>query len=103
MTEDTRKPAEWLEDEIPGEVYIKPNLEMKLTDKQKKDCRDIVLEIKKFGINQRQLVFLIDLLALEIENMDSVRRIREVLRSEREKLPDAASSGLIIPKSDLDL
>lgn len=99
----TEEPVPFLEDEAKaGVVYIKPNLEMKLTDRQKNECRQIVAEIKKFGVTQRQLIFLIDLLVLELENMDSVRRIREVLRQEREQLKDQqqVDSGLILPTKD---
>lgn len=107
MTEEEQKPVEWLEDADqgldPSAVYIKPNLEMKLTDKQKSSCREIVQEIKKFGVNQRQLMFLLDLLVLELENMDSVRRLRGALRAEREELVEEKKSDLILGSSDLDL
>lgn len=101
-TEQT--PADFIEDEErPGVAYIKPNLEMALSDVKKKECREIVREIKDFGVSQRQLLFLIDLLALELENLEATKRIRESVRGEREKMnvPDSSppdiSGGLILP------
>lgn len=96
MTDDaSEKPAEFMEEEQPGVAYIRPHLEMKLTDKQRLECREIVKEIKTFGVNQRQLLFLIDLLALELENNDATRRIRAAVIETREKMPE--KSGLILP------
>lgn len=109
MTTDTKSdlqvPANWIDDEAqPGVQYIKPNIEINLSDKKRQECREIVKEIKNFGINQRQLLFLIDLLALEVENLDLARDIRDVVRTHREKLPEStkdipgSSGGIIIPK-----
>jgi hypothetical protein len=98
MTEDKKQePVEFFEDEKPGEVYIRPNLDMKLSDRHKTECREIVSEIKKFGINQRQLLHLIDLLAMEVENNDVMRNLRQVTRDARERSSDTEPSGLIIP------
>lgn len=96
MTDEV-KPAEFMEEEQPGVAYIRPHMEIKLNDKQRHECREIVREIKKFGVNQRQLLFLIDLLALELENNDHMRRIRSAVVETREKMNDAQSSGIIIP------
>lgn len=83
------KKVDFLEDEPEeGQVYIKPRLETKLTDKKKKECRDIVLEIKNFGVNQRQILYIIDLLALELERNEDMRRIREAVVGIRQELPD---------------
>lgn len=42
--------------------------------------RDIVKEINIFGINERQRLFLIYLLALEIENASHMRDVTTVVR-----------------------
>lgn len=101
MTDDNAtssqpQPVEFFEDEQPGEVYIKPRLDMKLSDKHKSECRQILGEIKKFGINQRQLLFLIDLLAMEVESNETMRAIRSATEAGRGK--SAESTGLIIPQ-----
>jgi hypothetical protein len=95
---EENKPADFLEDEKPGEQYIRPHLDMRLSPKHKNECREIVAEIKRFGVNQRQLLFLIDLLALEVENNDLMRKIREVTREHRESQEENAPvGGIIIP------
>lgn len=94
MTEE-QKPADFLEEEQEGVAYIRPHMEIKLTDKQRHECREIVREIKSFGVNQRQMLFLIDLLALELEDNDAMRRIRAAVVQTREKMPE--KSGLILP------
>lgn len=86
-------------EEQPGVEYIRPNLDLKLSDRHKTECREIVLEIKKFGVNQRQLLFLIDLLALELENPVTTKEIRNTVRASRD-ITDQQSTGLIIPGSD---
>lgn len=43
-------------------------------------CRRIVFEINNFGINQRQRLFLIYLLSLEIENNEHMRTLTNVVR-----------------------
>ncbi len=91
MNENNKTPAEFLDDEEQeGVAYIKPNLEMKLSPQKKQDCRDIVLEIKNYGINQRQIIFLIELLSFELENMEHIKLIRECLRQCREGTHDSS-------------
>lgn len=99
IMEDT-KPIEFLEEEQPGVVYIKPKLDLSLSDKQKSDCWDILMEIRKFGINQRQLLFLVDLLAMEVESNVTMKAIRAATEAGRGKPPGAEEtkpSGLILP------
>jgi hypothetical protein len=86
-------------EEQPGVEYIKPNLDLKLSDRHKSECREIVLEIKKFGVNQRQLLFIVDLLSLELENLQTTKEIRAAIRNAR-SLSDEGASGLIIPTGD---
>lgn len=84
---DERQPAPFIEDfEQEGVSYIKPNLDMSLRDDQKKDCRDIVMEIRKFGVSQRQILFIINLLALELENVEVMKEIRKAVSENREQV-----------------
>ena len=82
-----------------GATYIKPNIEMKLSRDKRQACRDIVLEIKNYGVTQRQIWFLIHLLSLELENQELVRAIAEVIGDNREKIPvlETKKSKLILP------
>lgn len=89
-------PVEFWEEEQEGQVYIKPRLDMKLTPRQKQECRDIVLEIRKFGCNSRQKLFLIELLALECEDNNLLRNIKAAVEESREKFGQQ-ETGLIIP------
>lgn len=74
----------------PDEVaknFIVPNIEHKLSSKKRRECRDIVLEIKKFGVSQRQLLFLIQLLSLELEDLETMKAIARVIGENRENTP----------------
>lgn len=79
--------------------YIKPNIEMKLSKEKRQACRDIVLEIKQYGITQRQLWFLINLLSLELENQNLVKAIADVIGEHRDSIPIVKTSKtkLILP------
>jgi hypothetical protein len=82
---------DFLEDEAQeGVSYVKPNLEMKLTPQKKQECREVVAAIKQFGVNQRQLLFVLELLALELENMEHVKKIKEAIQGCRESVQDSA-------------
>lgn len=80
-----------------GVSYIKPNIEIKLSADKRKECRNIVQEIKKFGINQRQLLYLIQLLSLELENREVMLALTSVIGDNREKVK---ISGLILPGNE---
>ena len=67
--------------------YIKPNIEAQLSVKKRQDCRDIVQEIRKFGISQRQLVYLIYLLSLDLENNQLMRGIASLVGEQRDNVP----------------
>lgn len=89
------------EDADENATYVKPNIEVALDKHKRQACRDIVLEIRNFGISQRQLVYLIYLLALELENTEVMRALTEVVGENRDKVPveDSASKKkkLILP------
>lgn len=43
-------------------------------------CRQIVREISHFGVNQRQTLFIIYLLSLELENIDLMRELTSLIK-----------------------
>jgi hypothetical protein len=70
-----------------GVEYIQPDIELKLPKEKRMECRQIVQEIKKFGItSQRQLMYLIYLLALEIEEPNTVKAITAAVKVGRKEL-----------------
>lgn len=74
--------------------YVQPNVEVELSKEKRQACRDIVTEIKNFGVNQRQILFLIQLLAMELENGDAMRAIVKAVGAVRKDIP--AGSKLIV-------
>lgn len=73
--------------ETGDEKYIEPNIEFQLSKEKRQACRDIVKEIKKFGVSQRQLLFLIQLLSLELENQSIMKELVGVIGAKRESVP----------------
>ena len=47
-------------------------------------CRQIVNEISKFGINQKQRLEIIKLLSLELENHEAIVAIAEIVKEVKE-------------------
>lgn len=96
------------EDDANLDNYIKPNIETKLSPKKRQDCRDIVREIKKFGVSQRQLLYLIQLLALELENVAAMKAIAKAIGENRDNVSltpgdtEKEKSKIIIPVSQLN-
>lgn len=74
-------------DETDKESYIIPNIETKLPKRKRDECREIVKEIKEFGVSQRQLLYTIYLLSLELENVEAMRNIAKVVGEVRETIP----------------
>lgn len=68
-------------------VYVQPNVDLELDKDKRQACRDIVLEIKNFGVNQRMILFLIQLLALELENLDAMKAISQAVGGVRKDIP----------------
>jgi len=60
---------------------------------ENEDCRKIVKEILNIGLTQRQHVFLIYLLSLELENIDHVKDITDVIK-------EIARDEIFISRSD---
>jgi len=48
--------------------------------KENEDCRKIVKEILNVGLTQRQHMFLIYLLSLELENIEYVQALADVIK-----------------------
>lgn len=46
-------------------------------------CREIVQEILRFGVDQTQIIKIIELLSLEIENRDLMSAISDVVKNSR--------------------
>ena len=90
-----QNPAPFLTDEPEeGVSYIEPNIELKLSAAKRMECRNIVKEIKEFGVNQRQNLYLIYLLALELENREVMLALTKAIGDNREKVK---LSGLVLP------
>lgn len=47
---------------------------------EKQTCRQIVREISNFGVSQRQSLFIIYLLALELEDVDHMKQLTSLVR-----------------------
>lgn len=72
-----------------GVEYIKPDIELALSPQKRTECRQIVQEIKKFGVTgQRQLLYLIYLLALEIEDQETMKTIVNACKAGRKDLKE---------------
>ncbi len=69
------------------ETYIQPNIEIELPVMKRQACRDIVLEIKKFGVNQRQILYLIYLLSLELEDNVTMKAVVKAVGENRKNVP----------------
>lgn len=79
-----------------GVEYIKPDIELQLSEEKRKECREIIQEIKKFGVtSQRQILYLIYLLSLEVENINTMKKLVSICKTGRKELKD--EKKIIIP------
>ena len=93
--ENPTTPAPFLTDEPEeGVEYIQPNIEVKLPAPKRMECRNIVKEIKNFGVNQRQILYLCYLLALELEDREVMLSLTKAIGDSREKVK---ISSLVLP------
>ena len=77
------------EQEQNKEKYIKPNnIELQLSKEKKQICRDIVKEINNFGVSQRQKLFILELLALELEDREAGNAFNDAVKLARTRLKD---------------
>jgi len=79
--------SEDLEENDQDAVYVQPNIEHELPKDKRQVCREIVQEIKNFGVNQRQLLYIIQLLAMELENREVMTAIAKAVGEVRSKVP----------------
>lgn len=80
---------DYLEDRTTEEIpegYIKPNIETKLSKEKRQTCREIVKEINKFGVTERQKLYLIQLLALELSDINLIKKITLAIGEHRENI-----------------
>lgn len=96
-----------LEDEkSEDEQYVQPNIEHKLPAHKRKECRDILQEIRTFGVSQRQMLYLIYLMSLELEDVTTMKALVKVIGEHRENTPilenKGASSILLLQSVDED-
>lgn len=55
---------------LPSEIMADENLQ----------CRQIVKEIMNFGVNQRQIWYVMYLLAMELENIDDLKMATDFIK-----------------------
>lgn len=60
--------------------------------KESMEAREIVSEIMNFGVSQKQILYIMHDLAMELENANHIRRIRNLLQ-------EITDEGLVISKS----
>lgn len=73
-----------------GEAYIVPNyIETKLSKEKRMECRGIVKTINEYGISQRMKLYLIYLLALELENRESMVKITRLVGECKDTIEDS--------------
>lgn len=87
-----------LEQEIDPSKFIKPNIEHRLPANKRKECRDILLEIKSFGVSQRQMLYLIYIMALELDDQATMRALVGVIGEHRENTPLSPRDSHTAPK-----
>jgi hypothetical protein len=61
-------------------MSLNPNIPEDLHSIEK--CRNIKDEIMKFGVNNNEILKIIDMLSLELEDIDKMKKIQELLRNE---------------------
>lgn len=73
-------------DDYQGKLS-EPNIEFRLTKDKRMECRDIVLELRERGLSQRQFLYLIQILAVELENVSAMKAIVAAVGENRENIP----------------
>ena len=61
-------------------MILDPNIPEDLYSIEK--CRNIKNEIINFGVDNREILKIIDMLSLELEEVEKMKKIQEVLKSE---------------------
>ena len=69
------------------EAYVVPNyVETKLSKEKRMECRGIVKTINQYGVSQRMKLYLI---ALELENRDSMMKSAKVVGECKDSIEDS--------------
>jgi len=96
MSENNTEDSMFTDEAQEGEAYVVPNfVETKLSKEKRMECRGIVKTINQHGISQRQKLYMIYLLSLELENRESMMKIVKVLAECKDTIED---SKLIVDK-----
>ena len=66
--------------------YIQPNIDIQLPANKRMECREILKQIKDFGVNQRQILYLVYLLSLEMEDRDVMLAISKAIGEVRDQV-----------------
>lgn len=66
-------------------TFVEPNIDVVLTPKQKGVCQEILRQIKEVCLSQRQYTFLINLLALELEDRETMLAIVGAVKATRNR------------------
>jgi hypothetical protein len=75
---------------VEGEAYVVPNyVETKLSKEKRMECRGIVKTINQYGVSQRMKLYLVYLLALELENRESMMKIVKVVSECKDTIEDS--------------
>jgi len=82
-------------EEIP---YIQPSIEGKLSKEKREEVQQIIQEIKNFGISQRQLLYLVYHLALNLEQREIMLAITNAVNANREQVK---TETIVTPKIKL--
>jgi hypothetical protein len=87
---DKQRMSETHCNKLAGEAYIVPNyIETKLPKEKRMECRGIVKTINEYGISQRMKLYLIYLLALELENRESMVKITRIVGECKDTIEDS--------------
>lgn len=77
-------------EDIPedGVSYIQSNpIELELSKDKREEVHGIVQEVLRFGVDQRQVLYLIYQLAMNLENRDAMVEITNAVNRTREQVP----------------
>jgi len=89
-----KNPTEEETEDASSHQEIKPNyIETQLSKDKRKECRDIVRTINEYGISQRQKLYIIWALSLELEDVEAMKRIVAAISSVQEGLVDSNNTG----------
>lgn len=88
----------------PNQQYIKPNyIETTLSKDKKTECREIVKVINEYGVSQRQKMFIIYLLGLELEDNRLVKGLAKLIGEIQNSIQDGKIIVEELPKKKIIL